>query len=90
MSSVKETLESRGETYGDYKGGSEFRAIMMKAVNDRFQQVHGHKMPGVEQIYIFDIINKLSRLAVTPNHIDSWHDIQGYAKLVEEALNEQS
>jgi len=28
---------------------------------------------------IWDVVNKLSRLAVTPDHIDTWHDISVYA-----------
>jgi len=36
--------------------------------------------------YLWDICNKLCRLACTPNHIDSWHDIAGYATRVEETL----
>ncbi len=86
MKSVDETLEERGEVYGDYKGGSEFRATVTLAVKNRFMAVHGREMGQTDLIHIYDIINKLSRLAVTPDHKDSWHDIAGYAKLIEETL----
>jgi hypothetical protein len=32
------------------------------------------------------IASKLSRIMCNPNHKDSWHDIAGYATLVEETL----
>ena len=81
---IDKTLAQRGAVYGDYKGGSEFRAEVMKLATNRYKAVNGKEMEEVDRVYIYDIINKLSRLTTTPNHIDTWHDIVGYAKLVEE------
>lgn len=86
MSNVNETLKERGKVYGDYKGGSEFRANVMELLVDRYAKVNHGGMPAIHMVYVYDIVNKLSRLAVTPYHIDTWHDIAGYATLVEEAL----
>lgn len=86
MSNVNETLKERGKVYGDYKGGSEFRANVMELIVDRYAKVNHGGMPAIHMVYVYDIVNKLSRLAVTPYHIDTWHDIAGYATLVEEAL----
>lgn len=86
MSNVKETLKERGKVYGDYKGGSEFRANVMELIADRYAKVNHGGMPAIHMVYVYDIVNKLSRLAVTPYHIDTWHDIAGYATLVEEAF----
>ena len=86
MSNVNETLKERGAVYGDYKGGSEFRAEVMKLIMDRCVEVNNCSMLSIHIVYIYDIVNKLSRLASTPDHIDTWHDIAGYATLVEEAL----
>lgn len=86
MSNVKETLKERGKVYGDYKGGSEFRANVMELIADRYAKVNHGGMPAIHMVYVYDIVNKLSRLAVTPYHIDTWHDIAGYATLVEKAL----
>ncbi len=90
MSDVSRTLEKRGEVYGDYKGGSKLRATIMELINIRYQEVNEHPMSPLDQTYIYDIVNTLSRLAVTPDHEDTWLDIAGYATLVKEALNEQS
>ena len=84
---VSATLQARGVVYGDYMGGSQFRADMMELIRARHLDVHGTGLPPVSDICIYDIVNKLSRLAVTPGHKDTWHDIQGYAKLVEDSLN---
>ena len=86
MSNVNETLKERGKVYGDYKGGSEFRANVMELIVDRYAKVNHGGMPAIHMVYVYDIVNKLSRLAVPPYHIDTWHDIAGYATLVEKAL----
>lgn len=86
MSNVNETLKERGKVYGDYKGGSEFRANVMKLIIDRYAEVNHGGMPAIHMVYLYDIVNKLSRLASTPDHIDTWHDIAGYATLAEEAF----
>lgn len=86
MSNVNETLKERSKVYGDYKGGSEFRANVMELIVDRYAKVNHGGMPAIHMVYVYDIVNKLSRLAVTPYHIDTWHDIAGYATLVEKTL----
>ena len=86
MSNVNETLKERGKVYGDYKGGSEFRANVMKLIIDRYAEVNHGGMPAIHMVYLYDIVNKLSRLASTPDHIDTWHDIAGYATLAKEAF----
>jgi len=83
---IEETLQERGAVYGDYEGGSELRASIMGIITDRHQKVNGKPMDKVHQVYIFDIVNKLSRLSTTPDHLDTWHDIAGYAKLAEDTL----
>nr|DAS91489.1 MAG TPA: hypothetical protein [Caudoviricetes sp.] len=86
MNNVNETLKERGKVYGDYKGGSFFRSVVMRAIIARHAEVNHGGMPDIYMVYLYDIVNKLSRLASTPDHIDTWHDIAGYATLVEEAL----
>ena len=83
MSDVLKTLADRGSVYGDYGVGTEFRAGVMDLI-DMTRVKHGFKaLTTKEKVYIFDIVNKLSRLVATPSHIDTWHDIAGYASLVE-------
>lgn len=90
METVNNTLEERGKVYGDYKGGIEFRTSMKHLIYARFKEVRGRDMTITEQEYFSDTIMKLSRLAVSPTHVDSWHDLAGYAILMEEALDDNS
>jgi len=80
-------LEERGKVYGDYQGGTELRAAIMEIIEDRYLLTNNETMPRV--ICIFDIVNKLSRLAVTPTHVDSWRDISGYSTLTSDLLEQE-
>ncbi len=80
---LEETLSDRGSIYGDYELGSEFRAEVMMLVKGTRHRNGLMPMSPTEEVHIFDIVNKLSRLVTSPDHIDTWHDIAGYATLVE-------
>ena len=41
--SVEDTLKERGEVYGDYKGGNEFRTALMKLIQKRYRDVQSCK-----------------------------------------------
>jgi len=86
---VQETLEERGEVYGDYKGGLEFRNDVLAVIRERYKQVNNVDMPQEQEMWFMDIVGKMSRLAVSPDHIDSWHDLAGYALLVEGVVDDK-
>ena len=46
-------------------------------------------MNPINVIYLSKIVMKLSRLAISPDHVDSWTDIAGYARLVEIQLTKE-
>lgn len=85
---IDKTISIKQQVYGDYKGGSILVADMLRAINNRHTSVHGECMNLKYAAMIWDVVNKLSRIAVTPNHIDSWHDISVYAKLAEDAIRQ--
>ena len=87
MNTVDETLKERGANYGDYLSGVQDRAAIMNTLIQAHSKAHQSIMSAEAQGMLWDIVNKLCRLAITPDHIDSWHDIQGYAKLAEEAVS---
>ena len=87
---VDETLKERGEVYGEYAGGLNFRKNMEALLHGRHKEVHGAEMSAKDMFLFNDIIAKLSRLAVTPRHVDSMHDLAGYALLVEEVIKNES
>lgn len=80
--SVEETLAQRGAEYGDWAvdGG------LADALINTCEAAEGwHKMPGFMRQSIRLILVKVARLCVgNPRNKDSWHDIQGYAKLAED------
>ena len=89
MSDINEILKIRGSVYGDYKGGTELRATIIESILNRYYAIHAKRMPQNLVCCIWDIVNKLSRLAVTPDHLDSWKDISGYSKLIYEYLKKE-
>ena len=89
MENINEILEQRGSAYGSYGLGIVFRMTVMRVIKKRYKRHHGKDMDPLFEQYFWDIINKLSRLAVTPWHLDSWMDIVGYSKLIIEDLKEQ-
>ena len=89
MKTTDQILEQRGEVYGDFYGGVSLEALILNSMTDRYEEHHGSCMDPVNVIYLSKIVMKLSRLAVTPNHLDSWTDIAGYARLVEIQLTKE-
>ena len=87
--SIDILLNERSKYYGNYRGGCQTRINIMNAILDRHKQMTGRVMPKMYQEYIYDIVNKLSRIAVTPNHLDSWNDIVGYAKLIIQEIQKE-
>ena len=84
--SIQKTLDDQGKIYGSYRLQHELRCTIMHLIAVRHFEHHGTDMTMGQLLRIYDIVNKVSRLAVTPDHLDSWHDIIGYATLTEEVL----
>ena len=83
---LKETLQERGQRYG--------RFVDHAAVTQELKQVAarhlGRRLPlAPDQQEALDMIfHKIGRIVCgDPDYADSWHDIAGYAKLVEDRLN---
>lgn len=85
-SKLDKTLSQRGPIYGPYGDQIKVRRDLLEVMKKAYKKQNGKRMPKVYREYIWDLVNKMSRIATSPNHIDSWHDIQGYAKLVENDL----
>ena len=84
MSNIEATLEQRGERYGTFLANAT-TAQALKAVM--------HSAPGWETMApdqkegLEIIASKISRaLTGDPSYVDNWHDIAGYATLVEKRL----
>jgi hypothetical protein len=83
--SVEDTLAERGARYGDFADHA--------AVSQKIQQafLHGSShyaiLPDMHKQALTVIADKIARILTgDPYYADNWHDIQGYAKLVEDRL----
>ncbi len=84
MTDINETLAERGNRYGD------FAVHAMITQNIKMAMQHSPnwvKLSAPMKESLEMIAHKIGRiLNGDPNYIDSWHDIIGYARLVEEKL----
>ena len=88
MSSIDNVLKERGAVYGSYISGVECRAAILEALNEKHIEVNSKPMCETQRIVFGDIALKLMRAASTPTHQDSWLDLAGYSKLINEMIEE--
>lgn len=86
--SIEQTLAERGERYGDFKGHAEITQSL------KFCMRMGKQWTNLDddmQEALEMVAHKIGRiLNGDPKYIDSWHDIAGYVKLVEDRLIEEA
>ena len=87
MKTTDEVLKERGEFYGNFSDGAALEANILSLLAQNHLKQRGRQFSELERIFFSKIIMKLSRLSVTPNHVDSWTDIAGYARLIEQHYN---
>jgi hypothetical protein len=82
--SIEDTLSERGRRYGDFKD----HAAIAQRLKEQMKYTDGWKNLADNQRECLEMIaHKIARiLNGDPNFIDSWHDISGYATLVEKQL----
>lgn len=81
---IESTLVDRKSRYGEYvdvaKTSQQLKQIMIDSKN--WNELKDAQRESLEMI-----VHKISRiLNGDPNYRDSWHDIIGYAKLIESTL----
>lgn len=85
---IEKTLNDRESTYGSFKTQAEI-AQTLKAIvrhTDNWDSLDCYMQESIEMI-----LHKIARiLNGDPKYIDSWHDVAGYATLVEYQLIEES
>jgi Domain of unknown function (DUF6378) len=81
---INKTLAAREKTYGDY----EKVALISQVIKDILREGDQYIYLRAYQLESLDMIaNKLARIVNgDPKYHDSWHDIQGYAKIVADKL----
>jgi hypothetical protein len=83
---ITSTLIERGNRYGDFTGHAritqEIKSVMR--ATPKWNDLSPAQMESLEMI-----AHKIGRiLNGDPNYHDSWHDIEGYARLVSETLEQ--
>lgn len=86
MSDVRKTLAARGKNYGKFRD----HACISQNLKSRVHCTgNWEKLTHAQKEALDMIMHKVARiLNGNPDHADSWHDIAGYATLVEQQLNE--
>ena len=87
MNTLESTLTERGKAYGDFIDNATLAQHLKHAI---------HNTPNWEKLDMDQaealeiILSKISRM-MTGNHLhrDNWHDIAGYATLVDERMAEK-
>ena len=87
MSNIDSTLNERGSRYGDFEDHA-FITQDLKAVMQETPKWYLLKADQKEALEM--TAHKIGRiLNGDPNYIDSWHDIIGYIRLVEQRLERE-
>lgn len=84
--SIENTLAERGARYGAFRD----HAVIAQNLQDAMRSTEGWARLAPDQKQALSVIaDKIARmLNGDGNYIDNWHDIIGYAKLVEDRLQE--
>lgn len=82
MSNIVETLDQRGQHYGDYGN----MAYVAQKIKDVLRDGGAWlRVTPVHRESLDLMATKMARIVCgDPNLPDNWHDIQGYAKLAED------
>jgi hypothetical protein len=81
---IEQTLAERGTRYGEFKDHARITQNIKRAMADspNWDALSDDKKEALEMI-----AHKIGRiLNGDPEYADSWHDIIGYSKLVEDEL----
>ena len=83
--SVDGTLAERGSRYGSFAT----QAAIEQDLSDRLTAEEGWgRLAPDQKSAVQMILVKLARIVNgDPNYADNWHDIIGYAKLIDDRLN---
>lgn len=85
---VEKTLEERGKRYGSFFGHAEI-SQQLKAVLRMYEARRGCDLAVDQREALEMICHKMARIINgDPDYADSWHDIAGYAGLIDRRLTD--
>ena len=84
-SNVEQTLSDRESTYGSFKDVADTTSKLMGVL---LNSKNGQILPCAHQEALHMICSKMARIVNGDcNYKDNWHDIGGYAKLIENLID---
>lgn len=84
---IEATLAERGARYGDFTDHARLTMALCDAVRSDPSSKYNDMEP-YSRLAIDVILNKIARACTgDPLYDDNWHDIIGYAKLVEDRIH---
>ena len=84
---IVNTLEERQQSYGTFMNNAQIAQRLKAAMGQDTKFIF---LAPDQQEALDQIASKIGRLlSGDSNHVDSWHDIAGYATLVENRLRER-
>ena len=87
MSSIDKTLDERGQRYGEFAGHAHVTQLLKRAMG---RHPGWRKLADDQREALEMTAHKIGRiLNGDPDYIDSWHDIIGYVRLVEQRLERE-
>ena len=89
QSQLSSTLKARGKSYGDFSDVADVAQKLKRVIGEELHARDKHLAPDQHEALSM-ICSKLARIINgDPDLIDNWHDIAGYATLVETRLSEE-
>lgn len=90
--SVEATLAQRLAQYGDFSGVASLAEALLFEIE---QHEDGHawnsRLNAEHRFALLMIVTKIARIVNgDPNYTDNWHDIAGYARLIEDRINQKT
>lgn len=81
---LEQTLQDRGSEYGNFTTQATMAQEMKESIraNPGFSRLVPHQAEALDMI-----LHKIARIVNgNPNNVDSWLDIEGYARIVRERI----
>ena len=88
MKNPNELITERQKIYGDYTSGVSSRGKILDALKEHYKYTHGFEMDNFQVIWLTDLIIKLARASMTPEHTDSLLDLSNYALLIKDSIEQ--
>ena len=87
MTDINSTLSDRGNRYGDFMGHAEVTQDLKDCAEGHLA-TRSKRLAPDQQEALDMIFHKIGRIINgDPDYADSWHDIAGYAQLVDNRLS---